>query len=267
MQMPDLHITAHERHELTLLPDMLARPLERLKLQHRAEKYRFKEDRGGIDYVRRNVRPGDTVFDIGAHKAGYLYFFLEQMGSAGKIFAFEPQSVLHQYLLRLKQLFSWDNVTIESAAVSDRLGTALLCVPQNHGRQTSPCATIIESHMRFQYQLQEEVRTVPLDEYCRQLQLFPDFLKVDVEGNELAVFKGAKNILRTCHPKIIFECEARFVGPERMQDTFDFLDQLGYMGYFIHDDTILPLQQFSAKEHQGDNAKCYCNNFIFEQNT
>lgn len=264
MHATGIHITAEERQDLFMIPDVIARPLEKLKLQHRAEKYQYKEDRGGISYIRRNVKRGDTVFDIGAHKAGYLYFFLEQAGPPGRIFAFEPQPVLYRYLIKLKNLFGWDQVTIESAAISDECGTALLCVPQNNGRHSSPCATIIESKMPFSFQFKEEVDTVSLDEYCRHLQLVPDFLKVDVEGNEYAVFRGAEATLCKYRPKILFESEARFVGAETVQKTFDFLICLGYRGYFIDKEIIHPIADFDIHYHQDPSSGSYCNNFIFE---
>jgi FkbM family methyltransferase len=264
MQAADLNIIMEERQDLFFIPDLIAKPLEKIKLQHRAEKYQFKEDKGGIAYIRRNVKRGDTVFDIGAHKAGYLYFFLEQLGTTGKVYAFEPQSVLYKYLSKLKQLFAWDNVTLESAAVSDMPGTALLCIPFNNGRHSSPCATIIESNMFFNYQLKEEVKTIPLDEYCKHLNIVPDFIKVDVEGNESSVFRGAEKILRKYRPKILFESEARFVGEENVMETFDFLQHLGYKGNFIMNDAIHPIGDFDISYHQDLSAKSYCNNFIFE---
>ncbi len=244
--------------------DMIARPFEKIKLQHRAEKYQYKEDRGGIAYIRRTVGRGDIVFDIGAHKAGYLYFFLEQLGQTGKVIAFEPQSILYKYLSRLKKILGWENVVIEAAAVSAESGTATLCVPYNSGRPSSPCATIIESHMPFRFQAKEEVKTVSIDDYCRRYAISPDFLKIDVEGNELSVLKGAQQILRTAKPKILFECEARFVGEERVLETFQFLQQAGYQGYFIMGEDIHPIEAFDIHYHQDLSTGMYCNNFIFE---
>jgi FkbM family methyltransferase len=244
--------------------DIITRPFEKIKLQHRAEKYLYKEDRGGIAYLRRTVQKGDIVFDIGAHKAGYLYFFLEQLGETGKIFAFEPQSILYRYLLKLKKIFNWDNVVVESSAVSDQSGQAVLCIPYNSGRLSSPCATIIESHTHFDFRLKEEVETVSIDEYCRRYSIFPDFLKIDVEGNELSVLKGAKQILKIAKPKILFECEARFVGAEKVRETFGFLEQAGYRGYFIMGGEMLPIESFDLLQHQDTDTGIYCNNFIFE---
>ncbi len=239
--------------------------LEKIKLQLRANKYQYKEDRGGVAYLLHNVKEGDTVLDIGAHKGGYLYLLLQQVGKTGIICAFEPQTVLNNYLTKLKQILHWDNVRIEPSAVSDSSGRALLCVPFNHGRNSSPCATIIESHMAFDFSSKEEVATVTIDDYCNKHQLVPDFLKVDVEGNELAVFRGAKEILAKHHPKLLFESEVRFVGEQRVSETFAFLQNLGYNGYFIIDAVTRPIGEFSFAKHQNPSSGTYCNNFIFEQ--
>ena len=254
----------NEARRFIPLQDMMLRSFEKMKLQHRAEKYLYKEDSGGIAYIRRTVKKGAIVFDIGAHKAGYLYFFLAQLGNTGCILAFEPQAILYRYLLKMKQLFSWQNVIVESFAVSNQTGTALLSIPYNNGRPSSPCATIIESRVPFTYQSRAQVNTISIDTYCRQHTIIPDFLKVDVEGNELLVFIGAKETLQAHKPKILFECETRFVGEKKLFETFQFLQDIGYCGYFIIGGDIRPISEFNTVHHQNLLAGPYCNNFIFE---
>lgn len=250
--------------ELPSLSIISKRFLEKIRLQLRAEKYRDKEDRGGIAYILNQVKKGHTVFDIGAHKAGYLYFFQQQVGINGKVFAFEPQSILHTYLNELQQLMHWDNVRIEQSAVSQHSGKAVLSIPYNKGKKSSPCATIIQSKMDFRIRNKEDVNTITIDDYCRQNRTHPDFVKVDVEGNELSVFTGAKEILAEFKPKILFECEARFIGEQKVTETFLFLQSFGYKGYFIQDRTYRPINEFSFIKHQNQHSGIYCNNFIFE---
>lgn len=249
---------------LPSLPLMAKKMVEQIRLQLRAEKYRDKEDRGGIAYILSSVKKGDAVFDIGAHKGGYLYFLQQQVGENGTVFAFEPQAVLHNYLTELKSLLNWANVRVEKDAVSGHSGKAILCIPYNNGKKSSPCATIIHSHMDFDFSKKEEVDTVTLDDYCHKHRVRPDFLKVDVEGNELSVFEGAKEILVSYKPKILFECEARFVGAEKVNETFLFLQNLGYRGYFIEGRKCRPISEFSLSQHQNSLSCNYCNNFIFE---
>lgn len=72
--------------------------LENIKLLYRAYRYKNKLDRGGIEYILNHIREGDVVMDIGAHKAGYLYFIVKAVGKKGEVYAFEPQSGLYNYL-------------------------------------------------------------------------------------------------------------------------------------------------------------------------
>lgn len=256
--------TENALYELPSLSLAAKKALEKIRLRLRAEKYRNKEDRGGIEYIRTTVKKGDTIFDIGAHKGGYLYFFQQQVGNNGNVFAFEPQSRLHQYLSELQSLLRWENVIVEHAAVSDHSGKATLSIPYNNGKKSSPCATIIQSQMDFSIRTKEEVATITIDDYCRIHRIRPDFLKVDVEGNELSVFMGAKEMLNSYRPKILFECEARFIGEQKVWETFLFLQSFGYKGYYIEDRLRKPISDFSIALHQNSSSGTYCNNFIFE---
>lgn len=240
--------------------------IERIKLQHRANKYKNKNDKGGIAYVHSAVKSGDTALDIGAHKGGYLYFMQTLVGSSGKVFAFEPQSNLNKYINKIKQLFNWDNVTIEHLALSDSAGSVTLFIPAGtNDKSSSPGATIVEQKDRANIGATETVTTETLDAYCARKSIKPDFLKIDVEGNELRVFQGGIETLKKHKPKIIVEIEQRHVGQEKVLETFRFMEELGYQGRFIHDTDYKQLSSFSFDQYQNmSDMKNYCNNFIFE---
>ncbi|MBS1572579.1 MAG: FkbM family methyltransferase [Bacteroidetes bacterium] len=240
--------------------------IESIKLRHRANKYKNKDDIGGIAYINSSIKKGQTVLDIGAHKAGYLYFMLKQVGDKGKVFAFEPQSNLYQYIKKIKGLFGWDNATIEHLALSDSAGTVTLYIPTNKvSKASSPGATIVEHKDRSDFWATEDVATETLDSYCNRHNIKPDFLKIDVEGNELRIFQGGVDTLKKYKPKIIVEIEARHVGQEKVVETFKFMESLGYNGHFLHGLDRIPLTNFSFDKYQNTNdMKNYCNNFTFE---
>jgi FkbM family methyltransferase len=240
--------------------------IEKFKLQLRANKYKKKDDKGGIAYITSAIKKGQTVLDIGAHKAGYLYIMLKQVGNEGRVFAFEPQSNLYQYIMKIKTLFRWDNVTVEHLALSDTEGTVTLYIPTNKvSKSSSPGATIVERKDHINISLTEMVATESLDSYCTRKNLKPDFLKIDVEGNELKIFKGGIDTLKKYKPKILVEIEARHVGQEKVVETFKFMESLGYEGHFIHGKKRIPLSYFNFDKYQNikDTAN-YCNNFTFE---
>jgi len=238
---------------------------ERIRLVYRALKYKYKNDKGGISYLLSSVKKGDTVFDIGAHKAGYLYFLVKKTGRQGKVFAFEPQSTLFGYIVKLKALFGWDTVTIEHLALSDKAGTVNLYIPSDSKHAvSSPGASIVKLDYPGGVGSTEEVSTITLDEYCSRSGIRPDFLKIDVEGNELRIFEGGIKTLTDCQPKILVEIEARHVGRDQVFQTIGFLQKLGYQGYFIQGVNQLPVSAFNFDKHQNpDIQDMYCNNFIF----
>lgn len=104
-----------------------------------------------------------------------------------------------------------------------------------------------------------------MDEYCEKYQLIPHFLKVDVEGNELKVFKGAEAILKKHRPKILVEIEARHIGKEQVMETIHYLESLGYEGKIIQGTHFIPSAKFTFEKFQDfSNKATYSNNFIFE---
>ena len=240
--------------------------IERIKLEHRANKYKNKDDVGGIAYINSAIQPGQTVMDIGAHKAGYLYFIRKRVGNSGKVYAFEPQSNLYNYIKKIKGLFRWDNVTIEHLALSDSDGEVTLYIPTNKvSKNSSPGATIVEHKERTDMNVTETVRTETLDSYCSRNGIKPDFLKIDVEGNEFRIFQGGSETLKKHKPKIIVEIEAQHVGKEKVLETFRLLETFGYKGQVVQGLNRIQLENFNFAIHQNTSDKGnYCNNFIFE---
>jgi FkbM family methyltransferase len=240
--------------------------IENFKLKLRANKYKNKDDIGGVDYLFKTIKPGQTVLDIGAHKGGYLYLMLQLIGKNGSIVAFEPQSLLFNYISKMKRILNWENVTIEHIALSDTETETTLFIPTNNvSSKSAPGATILNNRERNDIGFTEKVDTDSLDHYCSTHNVAPDFLKIDVEGNELNIFKGGMVTLSKHKPRIIVECDAGYVGEAQVLETFALLQSIGYTGSFINGSERLPLTQFNFESYQNRNSdRFFCNNFIFE---
>jgi FkbM family methyltransferase len=241
--------------------------LELIKLKHRANKYKNKDDVGGIAYLIESIKTGDTVLDIGVHKAGYLYWIIKKIGSTGKVVGFEPQTNLFNYVLALKKMFNWKTVTLEHLALSNSVGEVTLFIPKSKNyKGNSPGATIVAKTVSNNSNCeQQQIATNTLDNYCQQHNIVPSFLKIDVEGNELNVFKGGHSIISLHKPKILVEIEARHVGEAQVFETINYLISLGYTAHFIHNLQRIAIDKFSISSHQNLNdSNNYCNNFIFE---
>jgi len=223
----------------------------------RGLKARFLAQRIEFRLIRRHVRPTDTVCDIGANKGSFV-FWLSRWCRKGKVVAFEPQPQFAELLGRLGRALTLDNVTIEQKAVFSQAGQADLFVPKGH----SPGASLVSKTAGASDFETISVPMVRLDDYFDSGERIA-FIKVDVEG--------AERILREQSPLIIFECENRHLGGERVEDVFAYLNGLGYAGHFIAGQRLLPVAMFVAAVHQkqdGDwfwKAKGYYNNFVFSK--
>jgi FkbM family methyltransferase len=246
--------------------DVFLNLIEKIKLYYRVERYRSRHDKGGIQFLVSSIGEGQTAMDIGAHKAGYTYWMIKQIKNTGMVYAFEPQMNLYNYISRIKNICRWDNVKIENLALSDEIKTTTLFIPHSKpGQKSSPGATIVENNDNLFTGSTEKVKTETLDSYCNRYKIKPDFLKIDAEGNELRILRGGINTLTACKPKILVEIEARCAGRERVFETFEFLESMGYSGHFIQGSIRIPLALFSLDKNQNrKDMKNYCNNFTFD---
>ncbi len=230
----------------------------RARLAFRAWRYRLKLDAAEIRYLLRNVGPGTTAVDIGAHKGAYTYWLRRAVGRRGHVYAFEPQAELARALARAVAASGPRNVTVENLAVSDRPGEVTMTLPA--GR--SACGATLEprEHVRASF----TVRTVTLDEYFERTSGPLGFVKCDVEGHELSVFRGAERILAAHRPILMFECEKRHRPTGSVEDVFRHLEARGFAGWFFRDGVLTPVAEFDPETHQrSPDRKPYVNNFVF----
>jgi len=229
----------------------------------RGLKARFRDQTCEFDIIRRHIRPGDLVCGIGANKGSFV-FWLSRWVRSGRVVAFEPQPQFAARLAAVCRALKLDNVTVEAKAVFSHSGAQDLFVPSGH----SPGASLTHKAVEAEHFTTLSVPVVALDDYFDASQKVT-LLKIDVEGAELGVFKGAERILRHHAPLLVFECENRHLEPGDVGDVFAWLETLGYRGSFICRNRLKPLSQFDAGVHQPHHgewfwkSRDYCNNFIF----
>ena len=238
---------------------------ESIRFRTRALKARFRDSRAELAIIGAHLRPGDIACDIGANKGSFIYW-LSRWVRHGKVVAFEPQPDLARRLGEVCRSTGLDNVTVEAKAVYSHSGEQQLFLPAGH----QPGASLQRAAAEADSFTTLSVPLVSLDEYFDASDRVA-LLKIDVEGAELGVFKGAERILRQHAPLLVFECENRHLSPGNVGDVFSYLTALGYEGSFISGDEILPIARFDAAIHQRQDGewffkrKDYCNNFVFRK--
>ena len=238
----------------------------KLRYLYRAWRYRLKLDPAEIKAILVNLAPGDVAIDIGAHKGAYTYWLQKRVSDSGRVVAFEPQVALSDYLKKVVSILGWRNVRIENMGLSSQQGELSLFVP---GGAPSPGATF---ESRGHDSAEGETRTVKvetLDHYISEagIEGRVGFIKCDVEGHELEVFKGAEQTIESDAPLILFECESRHHHGSTIQDVFDWLLERGYKGYFFYRKELRPLKDFNEAIHQVVGGGDYANNFLFSKSS
>lgn len=139
---------------------------------------------------QREIRPGAVVFDIGAHRGYYSLIAAKAAGPRGRIFAFEPDRQNLGFLRTHCALNALTSVTIFDGAVGEEDQKARF-----HRGESSTTG-------RLNSDGTEIVECISLDSYAAAKGLAPSVIKIDVEGGELAVLRGAKRLLQANRIKL-----------------------------------------------------------------
>jgi FkbM family methyltransferase len=154
-------------------------------------------------------KPGRVILDVGAHIGRYVLKASDYIGETGKIIACEPHPGNFSILLKNLTLNKCKNVILENAAMSAVQGYVYLCEGSDSGLHS------IISHHKSDSCKGLQVKSNTIDALLREKSIEAvDFCKIDVEGAELFVLKGAehtlsqkkvKRILCEIHPGVAIE--------------------------------------------------------------
>lgn len=191
--------------------------------------YRGMYEEGQVHLLRSLLQDGMTFVDVGANAGLYSVIASHAVGPTGRVIAIEPQPELAATVAENVALNAQDNVTIKTLALGASAGTARLFQVSaiNDGEATLQVCT---SEKTYGEPISVRVETLSnLLEECGVR--FVDGMKIDVEGNELAVLEGFTEWLRDHPPQFIFvECideHLRRFGATT-QDVLSFLQAYQY---------------------------------------
>ena len=154
-----------------------------------------------------NMKQGDIVIDIGANVG--MYSLMSAVSRSARVYAFEPEASNYNILcqnIRLNNV--GDRVTAYCAGNLDYDGFSVLNIA--HDRDVGPggsCHTVEEeknfdlTSMRVAFK--QGINTVMLDTFCKQMNIIPDHIKMDVDGLEHRVIDGGVDSIRKAKTVII----------------------------------------------------------------
>jgi FkbM family methyltransferase len=152
------------------------------------------------------LEAGQIVFDIGANIGYYSLIAARRVGPRGRVLAFEPFPRNISYLYRHLALNGADNVTVIPMACSDGTALAQFLAGSNCATGRLVDAPSVAGDARFEY-----VATVAVDQIVRESGLVPDVLKIDVEGAEEQVLRGAHQTLSAARPTILLSVHSELL--------------------------------------------------------
>jgi FkbM family methyltransferase len=154
--------------------------------------------------VKHFVRSGETFFDVGANIGVYTVLASRLVGSGGRVHAFEPLTRVREVLQRNVELNNATNVVLNAVAVGEKIGEEDLFVNMQSG------LTSLGRTNRGEVVGVQKVPIWTLDDYANRAGVHSiDFLKIDVEGYEGHVLRGAANLISSSPDLIVLSELAR----------------------------------------------------------
>lgn len=179
--------------------------------------------------LRNEIKPGMTVLDLGANIGVHTLLAARLVGEKGRIFAFEPAPGNYGLLVRNLAVNGYTNVIPVKSAVSNRSGQVRLFLNEEQSGR----------HNIYDHYHQNEravtVDSISLDEFFKDKDSRIDFIKMDIEGAEMAALEGMGNLIReNRNLKLITEFSPGLLRSAGTSPE-EFLIRLTQYGFKIYD--------------------------------
>ena len=210
-----------------------------------------------IVLIKELIKIQTDSIDIGVYRGVHSY----EMSKYSKVIhSFEPNPVIYKDLKRTLPLII-NNLKLYNYALSDKNITKNLRIPirnlkvnkLNYEEFYEMGKATIHEENKFENFENFKVECKILDEFKFDNSI--SFIKIDVEGHEISVLNGAKNIIKKFKPNLLIEIEERY-SKKKVKDTINFVCSFGYNSYVLKDNKLVNTNSIiNLNDH---------NNFIFK---
>lgn len=209
-----------------------------------------------LKILSKFVTVGDVCFDIGANKGQYTYLLANHVKERGVVYSFEPVYSTFLGLETLIKASRLDNIKAYNYGLGEFNRIDIITLPKKRwGRVDSGFAHLSCSHAEGDVLL-EKVNIITIDDFIKDNNINRlKFIKCDVEGCELFVFKGGEESIKRFKPIIYCEVEDRWTARYGYSpsDLFLFLKELSYYPFVFANDALILTSSVTGNE----------NNYIF----
>ncbi|ABB39689.2 methyltransferase FkbM family [Oleidesulfovibrio alaskensis G20] len=187
-----------------------------------------KYESASTNLVQQFVKEGQTVLDIGGNIGYYTVMFSKIVGRSGKVITFEPTAHYRSILEKNVQENQINNVLIRPEGLSDKAEKLTISIGSSTATLHAPEGQQIDSY--------EAIQLARLDDLVEQLDITKlDFIKIDVDGHEPSVLRGAQQTIKKFKPLILLEV-SHLHYLEGNVFAWDFYDYLSSLNYYIYDE-------------------------------
>lgn len=201
-------------------------------------------------------RKNAVSVDIGGNRGWYAYYMA---WLSREVHVFEPNPICLAQLAGYKT----KNMTVHEFALSDQVGTTKMRFdPDNTGIGTIEQTNSLTNNPGIRRLIEIDVPLKTVDSFC-----FSNvgFMKIDVEGHEPAVLRGAQMLLTASRPALLIELEVRH-NPRVFEEVWSVLDPLKYRMYYCADARLRPVNRAKIENMQKgppESDPDYIYNFVF----
>ena len=149
-----------------------------------------------LDWLDENLQEGDIFFDVGANVGIYSIYAALRKPKA-RVYAFEPEcSNLHQLKMNIINNDLLNNVIPFAIAISDQTGVSYLHIQDFTAGAALSTEQIDSINKTFGKDVvwKEGIGTSTLDYISENLDIHPNLIKIDVDGNELKILNGGRKV-------------------------------------------------------------------------
>lgn len=173
---------------------------------------RLDHDRYALPIILEHINPGNTVVDAGAFIGDHTIAYCDAVGPTGSVYAFEPNKKAYECLE-----YNCKTAKNYNLGLSDKAETVYYSEDKNAGA----------GRILRDIETSDQIKTITLDSL--KLKAL-DFLKIDVEGYEVSVLKGAISTIKKYRPKMWIEINIGALEQQgkTAKDIENFLSKLNY---------------------------------------
>ncbi|MDR0412846.1 MAG: FkbM family methyltransferase [Dysgonamonadaceae bacterium] len=197
-------------------------------------------------FVKKLIREGDVVIDIGANLGYYSLLFAQWVGDGGKVYAVEPVRIYNKIFNEKAKNYA--NIQLFPFALGSKEQTIDLVFSSPSGYLSSGLPHVYDSEkdgdiesQSYRFEAQMKIPSLLFNDLKKV-----DYIKCDIEGFEYLVLADLKDIIRRCKPVVQVE-----VWPENEENILHLFNDLGYFPYKLFRDELV-LQTGKENRVHGD---------------